>query len=392
MRWVAADLLHNCGRGSHVNLRFLGFLALSFCAVQAGWAGQIGSVFVIAIENHNWTQPSNQSSPGKLKGNPAAPFINSLVTPGHPNAAQVSYASNYQNAGVGIHPSEPNYVWSEGGSAFGVYNDNDPFPNNVHNTTLHLCGQLLLKGVSWKSYQEDTDLSRNGSGQLTNIPLDPGQYVVPLVSSSGTSSAYTNEYNLKHQFSYAAKHNPMAFFLDTNGGNNQTPTNPMAKYYSPLQALQSDLANNTVARYNWISPDQYNDMHSALTGGFYYNGIQWSGDNASVAQGDNFLSIVVPMIMNSDAYRNNGVIVIWTDETEGGDDASRTLMEIVISPLAKGNAYTNTLKYTHSSDLRTWQEVFDIGPNWIGDAMNARDLSDLFKPKTFLKRVTPMPS
>ena len=36
--------------------------------------------------------------------------------------------------------------------------------------------------------------------------------------------------------------------------------------------------NNTVGRYNWITPDQYNDAHSSLTGGFTYNGTHYTGD------------------------------------------------------------------------------------------------------------------
>jgi len=47
---------------------------------------------------------------------PAAPYINSLVTPGNANAKQVSYAAAYFNVlatpsgnNPSIHPSEPNY-------------------------------------------------------------------------------------------------------------------------------------------------------------------------------------------------------------------------------------------------------------------------------------------
>ena len=356
-------------------------LAACLCFSRSAFSAQIRTVFVIAMENHNWTQPSNQSSPNPIRNNPAAPFINSLVTPGNPMAAQVSFASNYQNVGSGIHPSEPNYLWSEGGTNYGIFNDNDPFPNNVQSTTNHLCGYLQSLGIGWKSYQEDTDLARNGSGQLTGTPLNPNQYTVPLVSFSGTSPAYINPYNGRTQYSYAAKHNPPLYFVDTNGGNNQTNSNPQAPHYAPLQALQMDLSNGNVAPFNWITPNQYNDMHSALSGGFTYHGTTWTGDLAAIAQGDNFLSIVVPMIMASNAYQDNGVIVIWNDETEGGDDPSRTIMEIVISPLAKGNAYTNVIRYTHSSDLRTWQQVFGVGPSTgIGDAQSASDLSDLFLP------------
>src|SRR5580704_11710185 len=115
-------------------------------------ADQIGAIFVIPLENHNWTQPGG-GSPAQILGNAAAPYINSLVTPGNPNAAMVSFASNYQNSGAGIHPSEPNYIWSEAGTNFGILNDNDPYPNNVENTTDHLCGYLQALGISFMSYQ-----------------------------------------------------------------------------------------------------------------------------------------------------------------------------------------------------------------------------------------------
>ena len=58
----------------------------------------------------------------QIFGNSAAPFINSLVTPGNANAAQTSFASNYQNVAPGLHPSEPNYVWQESGT-HGPLND-----------------------------------------------------------------------------------------------------------------------------------------------------------------------------------------------------------------------------------------------------------------------------
>ena len=131
----------------------------------------------------------------------------------------------------------------------------------------------------------------------------------------------------------------------------------------------ADLAAGTCAQYNVITPDQYNDMHTALSAGFTYNGVHYTGDNAQVAQGDNFLSIVIPQIMASPQYQNNGVIIIWTDETEGSpqNDFEHTLTEIVISPLAKGNAYASTLNYTHSSDLNTMQKIYQVvGEHGLG--------------------------
>ncbi len=362
-----------------------GFSSTVLNARVPGSSNAVGTVFVIPMENHNWTQPGSMSSPAQIFGNAAAPYINSLVTPGNPNATLVSYATNYLNVAAGIHPSEPNYIWSEAGTNFGILNDNDPYPSNVTQTTLPTTFAATFRrlGISWRSYQEDTDLATNGSGQLTNTPLSPSQFTVPLVSFSGSGSAYTNAYNGTHNYAYAAKHNPQVFFTDTNGGDNTTSSNSQKSHYAPLQQLQTDLTNNTVAAYNWITPDLYNDMHTALPGSFSYAGRTWTGDQAGVAQGDNFLSMVVPMIMASQAFQNNGVIVIWNDETEGGDSSAYTIMEIVVSPLAKGNAYASSVSMSHSSDLRTWQEVWGIGPGiGFGAANGANDLSDLFVPST----------
>src|SRR6516162_6431375 len=95
--------------------RTIGVSLVALLAAGSAQAAQIGDVFYIDMENRNWTQPASQTSPQQIFGNLAAPYINSLVTAGNPNAAQTSYATNYLNAGVGIHPSEPNYVWQEAG-------------------------------------------------------------------------------------------------------------------------------------------------------------------------------------------------------------------------------------------------------------------------------------
>jgi hypothetical protein len=184
----------------------------------------------------------------------------------------------------------------------------------------------------------------------------------------------------------------MVFFADTNGGNDPSPANRLASHYAPLQQLKVDLAKHAVADYNWITPDQYNDMHTVLSAGF--KGL--TGDAAMIRQGDEFLRQIIPTIMASDAYKDNGAIIIWFDESEqdgdpgdNADDFNHTLPEIVISSLAhpnvKGMPYASTLNYTHSSDLRTWQEVFHVGP-FLGDAAKAMDLSDLFAPGVVPKK------
>ena len=62
---------------------------------------------------------------------PATAYHNVLATPTGPNPS--------------IHPSEPNYIWAEAGTNFGISNDDDPFadtPPNSQNTSLHLTALL----------------------------------------------------------------------------------------------------------------------------------------------------------------------------------------------------------------------------------------------------------
>jgi phosphatidylinositol-3-phosphatase len=390
--------------------------AFAVTAAAADDGRAIETVFVIALENHNWTQPANQFS-GPIQQifqNPNAPFINSLVVaPGSSPAVatingrqvniskQVAYAANYHNVlatqsgnNPHIHPSEPNYIWAEAGFNFNIFNDADPFVpqggvdvNQVNNldNQLHLVRLLTRAGRTWRSYQEDIDLTTVG-GQLTNVPLPKNQWTVPLTSFSGNFASGVNQFNGSTQFNYAAKHNPQVFFTDSNGGNDPTPANPLSHNYAPLQQLFVDLAANTVARYNWITPNQYNDMHTALKGG--YKGL--TGDAANIRQGDDFLSAVVPAIMASRAYWDNGAIIIWWDEAEedgvandNPDDINHTIGEIVISPLAhpnvNGKPFASQIFLTHSSDLRTMQKIFHVTrPLFLGDAVHANDLSSMF--------------
>jgi hypothetical protein len=308
---------------------------------------------------------------------------------------QTAYATNYHNVlatpsgnNPHIHPSEPNYLWAEAGTNFGVLNDNDPFrvPGGTNqNTDEHLVTFLTKAGKTWRSYQEDTDLT-TVNGQLTNVPLPRDQWTVPLKSFSGVfAPGNFNQFNGSNQFNYAAKHNPQVFFTDSNGGNDPSTANPLRLQYAPLQQFFADLANNTVADYNFISPNQFNDMHTTLTGG--YKGL--TGDPAKILQGDDFLRQVIPVIMASKAYKENGAIIIWWDESEqdgvagdNPDDFTKTVGEIVISKHAHknvdGRPYASPLNFTHSSDLRTMQEIFRTSGPFLGDAANALDLSDLF--------------
>ena len=274
--------------------------------------GVTRTVFVIVMENHNWDQ---------IHGNPSAAYINNTLL------KLGAHAEAYMNP-PGLHPSEPNYLWLEAGTNFGVTNDRDPGANH-QTSTAHLTHLLDEAGISWKTYAE-------------GIQGD----VCPLVS-----------YN-----HYGAKHNPMVFFDDVTDGTDPQSATCIA-HVRPYHELADDLRQAQVARYNFIVPDVCNDMHD-LFGCATLNRVR---------NGDNWLAQAVPPILNSAAYKAGGVLFITWDEGVGGDGP---IGLIVLSPDAKAG-YSNQIPYTHSSTLRTIQEIFGVGP-LLGDAAQATDLSDLF--------------
>jgi hypothetical protein len=272
------------------------------------------TVFLIVMENHNWADIYNK---------PSAPYINKTLLP------IASYAQQYYNP-PGLHPSEPNYLWLEAGTNFGIVDDQNPAQNH-QSTTDHLVTQLSRAGISWKSYQEDI----------------PGN-VCPLTDVG----------------LYAPKHNPMIYFDDITNTNDPLSATCIA-HVRPYSELTTDLQKVSVSRYSFITPNLCNDMHGAGP----------CAGMDTVAIGDTWLANEVPKILASPAYRNNGILLITWDEGRGGSDGPIGM--IVLSPRAKGGGYSNTIHYTHSSTLRSLQEIFGVTP-LLRDAANATNLSDLF--------------
>jgi len=243
------------------------------------------------------------------------PYINQTLIP------IASHATEYYNP-PGLHPSLPNYLWLEAGTNFGILDDRQPTYSPPILATNHLVTLLNNAGISWKAYQEG----------ITGLTC-------PYADTFGTE--------------YKAHHDPFVYFYDVR--NFAYCTN----HIRPYSELASDLMQGTVARYNFITPDSINDMHDLGT-----------------SYGDQWLSTEIPKITASAAFTNNGAIFLLWDEGEG-DVSDGPIGCLVLSPLAKGYGYSNAVHYTHSSTLRTVQDIFRVGP-YLGDAANAAALTDLF--------------
>ena len=282
-------------------------------------SGAIQRVFLILMENTDWSSIKNSAS---------APYINHNLLP------IASHAEQYYNP-PNNHPSLPNYLWLEAGTNFGILSDNDPSQGS-QGTSSHLVDLLEAAGISWKTYQED-----EGSGAY-----------------NGSDCPFTSEGNW-----YDVNHNPFVYFDDITG--NLNPSAPRClQHVRPYSEFLTDLANNTVPRYNFIVPDLCHDMHENIS----------CSQSNRILFGDTWLSTEVPKILACPAYLNNGALFIIWDEGASGDGP---IGMIVLSPKAKGVGYANAIAYDHSSTLRTVEEIFGVTP-LLGDAANATDLRDLF--------------
>jgi len=216
----------------------------------------IQTVWIILMENHNWSQ---------ILGSKHAPYINNTLLP------MASHAEQYFNP-PGIHPSLPNYLWLEAGTNFGILDDNPPSVNS-QTTTQHLVTLLQNAGITWKAYEEGI---------------------------SGTVCPLTNVGE------YAVKHDPFVYFDDVSTNQNPNSTECIS-HVRPFTELATDIANNNVAQYNFITPNLCDDMHDRC-----------KPLHNSIEQGDTWLSVNLPTILNSTQFKTAGAVFVTWDEAATG--------------------------------------------------------------------------
>ena len=174
-------------------------------------------------------------------------------------AQECGLATNYHNI---THPSLPNYIAATSGLSYSALPDflPDCSPSaNCDTSAKSIFGQ----GETWKSYQES----------------------MPSSCDHGNSG------------NYAVRHNPAVYYTTLHGcsGNDVS--------YSHLA---TDLAHNQLPAFSFITPNLIDDMH-----------------DGTVADGNQWLSRNLPIILNSAEYRNGSTVVFITwDEGEGGGYAS----------------------------------------------------------------------
>jgi hypothetical protein len=227
------------------------------------------------------------------------------------------------------------------------------YPRNVKT----LADQLTAHKVSWAGYM---DQMGNKKGR------EQRRCGVPTLDSRGLDD--TQRATGKDQ--YAARHNPFVYF------HSLLDSGQCRKHVVPLTRLRAALRHDKrTPRFSFITPDLCDDGHDAPCTG---NDAKGSSAGGLVSL-DHFLSVWVPRIEHSKAFRSDGLIIITTDESATSDASSccgeqpgpsdptpgisgagggRT-GTLLIGHCVKPNAKDST-PYNHYSLLRSLEVIFGI--------------------------------
>ncbi|HWC34380.1 MAG TPA: alkaline phosphatase family protein [Mycobacteriales bacterium] len=170
------------------------------------------------------------------------------------------------------------------------------FPANVKT----LADQLSAKHVSWRGYMDN----------MGNKPArEQVRCGIPHTDATGRDDTQTA--TAKDQ--YAARHNPFVYF------HSLIDSGLCKKHVVPLTALKQNLRHvATTPHFSFITPDLCNDGHDTNCAGPDAKGKRTGG----LASVDDFLSVWVPRIEHSPAWKKGGLIIITSDESETSDSSS----------------------------------------------------------------------
>lgn len=198
--------------------------------------------------------------------------------------------------------------------------------------------------------------------------------------------------------SYKDKHNPWAYYHSTFDRQaycdaHVVPMGYLDKSNKPAGQLVQDLKSvSTTAQYTYITPDQCHDAHDSCYG------------ESQLQNADSYLKKWLPVILNSPAFKQDGLLMIAFDEgttnlkccgeikapnlsaTENngfpipgsiGDGGGKTGI-LMLSPFIKGGTTDLLHSFNHYSYLRSMEDLFGVttggtdGKGHLGYAADAK--------------------
>ena len=320
-------------------------------------AGKVGHVFILILENEDYNTSFGASSP--------APYLSKTLP------AMGQLLTQYYGTG---HLSLDNYITMISGQAPSKLAQSDcqrftdwVGPNSVDANgqatgdgcvyppaAKTIADQLQAAGHSWKGYMEDMglDLARDGRATCSH----PSVTTFPGTSDPTQSATATD--------AYATRHNPFMYFhsIIDNQANCDAHVVALPNLVTDLQLI------GTTPEYVFITPSLCHDGHDTPC---------VSGEPGGLASADLFLQTWVPRIVNSAAFKKDGLLIVTFDEASTSDTTAccsepmgstrpgitgpggGRVGAVLVSPFIKPGTM-NATPYNHYSLLKSSENVFGL--------------------------------
>jgi phosphatidylinositol-3-phosphatase len=237
------------------------------------------------------------------------------------------------------------------------------FPSPIKN----LGNQMSVAHLTWTAYMQDMGKSPKRD-HTTMTKQGPACGHPAVGASDGTQGATAKD-------QYATRHEGFMYFESVIGNKKFCDTHVLS-----FEPLKQDLTSiSTTPNFSWITPNLCNDGHDAPCA---------NGDPGGLKQINTFLPTVVNKILNSPAYKQDGLLMITFDEgstssaccgeTSGKSDSHPNVKEpgqngpgggrvgaVLLSPFISPGT-VSTVDYNHYSFLRTVEDIFGLA--LLGDA------------------------
>ncbi|HEX7671427.1 MAG TPA: alkaline phosphatase family protein, partial [Polyangiaceae bacterium] len=220
------------------------------------------SVFVVVMEN---------ASLATLKASDNTPYLSGL---------EQAWASAADYHGV-AHPSLPNYVAMTSGDTGGITCDCSPEGTACTAATCTILSGNCGCPQTGRSNLGDQIEAAHGNWRMYGEDM-------------GTPC------NRKASASYAPKHVPFVYYPAITDD-----TARCAEHVVDFSEFSNDLGKTPARKFSFISPNLVHDMHDPFPEGA-----------TNYAAGDQWLSSTVPPILDSDAFKKGGLLVIVWDEDD----------------------------------------------------------------------------
>src|SRR5437867_3139099 len=273
----------------------------------------------------------NNASAKEVYGSSAAPYMNSL-------ANAYGYANAYSDVEAAV--SDPNYLALIGASTFGL--TADCYPTQCPVSAVNIVDRIEGAGLTWKAWAEDYPVS-----QGCNLSPSNAQY--------------------------NSKHFPFIYFQ--NIVNDPARCDNLLRANSVVTSsietddlfLKSLGSTSSAANYNWLTPNQCDDIH-----------------DCSLSTGDKYLSQLVPKILSSTVFATQNAALFITFAESSGSSVGN-VPAIWAGPIAK-TKFQSSKSYNHYSVLTTLETAWGLSPLTSKDG-SASAMTEFFKnlgPQTCL--------